>query len=88
MGSLIISILQPRKLQLREAKCLIPTRRQTSRACVLLSIKEESGDSLFAVAAYHITNPITVTTNGCKLGLLGRFHNGKCFELPLEIHFC
>ena len=44
-GPFIISILQPRKLQLHEAKCLIHhwagihTRRQTSRACVLLSIK-------------------------------------------------
>lgn len=93
-GPLIMSILQPRKLELHEAKCLIHhwagihTRRQTSRACVLLSIKEESGESLFSTAAYYVTKSVTVTTNGPKLGLLGRCHNGKCFERLLEIHFC
>lgn len=55
---------------------------------MLLSVKEESGDSLFETAAYYVTKSVTITMNGCKLGLLGRCHNAKCFELLLEIQFC
>lgn len=54
---------------------------------LLLGIRGVWGFFLFSDSLLYY-KPCSNKWNGCKLEQLGRFHNGKCRELLLEICFC
>lgn len=98
MGTLL-SILWMRKMGRSEAAWPIPGRAGIHPdvrlhsllapwgTTLLLGVRGVWGFFLFSDSLLYY-KPCSNKWNACKLEQLGRFHNGKCRELLLEICFC